>query len=379
MSARLGYNAVMSRDTWRPWLVAIVVAGGLAGIYLFQSVRQTLRPELLAVRVVTATPDGQVYRGGVRHLEAGESFTAAVALKIRRTGSDPYWMAPVEKLSLDGAPTPHRALPAWPERDRSARVLWMTLESANLGGELVPKEEKDLLRYQTFLAPEMGRTLIATNEPEPHNDDFLAPEDQPRAGGPGTLRLAARVEIVADPSDIMPQLAVMSPGPGDSTDPRVAVVMREWDVPEGVRPEAGELFGLPGFEPPPDDPAGVRSRLVELADQRLAVSSAAFASVALTGRPDLDPATLPVLETVRLEGGHLVGASGPIRWGPSVRPGDLLEASGHWLVLLADDGDGALDLDDRAAHCWGHPPTRGPLSDLIEPGPLVFRLRRHGN
>jgi hypothetical protein len=369
----------MSRDTWRPWLVAVVLAGGLAGIYLFQSVRQTFRPELLEVRVVTATPDDQVYRGGVRHLTAGEHFTAAVALKVRRKGSEPYWMAPVEKLSLDGAPTPHKVLPAWPERDRSARVLWMTLESANLGGELVPGKEKELLRYRTFLAGEMGRTLIATNEPEPHNDDFLAPEDQPRAGGPGTFRLAARVEIVADPSHITPQQAVMSPGPGNPTDPRVAVVMREWDVPEEVRPEAGELFGLPGFEPPPGDPAGVRSTLVELADRRLAVSSAAFASTALTGRPGLDPATLPVLETVRLTGGRLLGASGALRWGTSVRPGDLLEASGHWLVLLADDGDGTLDLDDQAAHCWGHPPARGALSDLIEPGPMAFRLRRHGN
>ncbi len=359
--------------------MALVVAGGLAGIYLFQSVRETLRPQLLEVRVVTATPDDQVYRGGVRHLEAGESFTAAVALKIKRTGSEPYWMAPVDKLSFDGASTPHRVLPAWPERDRSARVLWMTLESTNLGGELVPGQEKELLRYRTFLAGEMGRTLIATSEPEPHNDDFLAPEDQPRAGGPGTFRLAARVEIVADPTRIMAEQAVMSPGPGDPDDPRVAVVMRAWNVPEGVRPEAGELFGLPGYEPPPDDSGETRSRLVDLTNRRLAASSATFASTALTGKPDLDPATLPVLETVRLAGGHLVGYSGAMRWGTSVRPGDLLEASGHWLVLLADDGDGTLDLDDQAAHCWGHPPVRGALSDLIEPGPLVFRLRRHGS
>lgn len=368
----------MSRDSLRPWLVAAAIVGAVGALFLMQHAREALRPVLLDVRVVTATEADPVYRDGIRRLAPGEGYTAAVALRIRQAGSGTFWMAPVNRLALDDRDTPHRVLPAWPEKDRVARVLWMTLECTHLGGELTPGEESDLLEYRTFLAGEMGRDLLATTEPEPHNDDFLAPEDQPRTGGPGTFRLVARVEIVSDTSDLAPLQAVVSPGPGDPTGPLVATVMRSWDVPQPVHPEAGELFNLPGFEPPPGDPAGAAARLAGLAGRRLAVSSAAFAGTALTGDPGADLEALPVALDLRLQGGRFLARGRPVRWGKNVDAGDLLEEKGHWLVLLADDGDGVLDLDDEAAHAWGRPPARGTLAGLLEPGPVLMHLRRHG-
>ncbi len=368
----------MSRESLRPWLVAAAIVGIVGTLFLFHRAREALRPVLLEVRVVTATEADPVYRGGTRHLAPGEGYTAAVALRIRQPGSGTFWIAPVDRLALGDGDTPHRVLPAWPEKDRFARVLWMTLECTHLGGELTPGRESDLLEYRTFLAGEMGRDLIATTEPEPHNDDFLAPEDQPRAGGPGTLRLVARVEIVSDTSDLTPLQAVVSPGPGDPTGPLVATVMRAWDASPPLRPEAGELFNLPGFEPPPGDPEDGAARLATLAGRRLAVSSAAFAGTALTGDPAADPGALPVAADLYLDGGRFLARGRPVKWGRDLAVGDLLEEQGHWLLLLADDGDGILDLDDEAAHAWGRPPARGALAGLLEPGPVVLHLRRHG-
>ncbi len=368
----------MVRESLRPVLVAAAIVGVIAALFLGGRVRQAFRPVLKEVRVVTATADDPLYRDGVRHLRPGEAFTAAVALRLERRGKGSYWTAPVERIELGGTPLPHEVVPGWPEADRSVRVLWMTVESVHLGGELTPGEEADLLEYRTFLAPEMGRDLIAAREPEPHNDDFLAPEDQPRAGGPGTLRLAARVEVVADPSDMAPLQAATSPAGPDPLAPGIATVMRAWEVPDGVRPEAGELFGLPGFEPPPDAGDGVTARLAALARDRVAVSSATFVGTAIAGDPALDPASFPVVAQTRLAGGRILSGRGPVTWSRQVRPGDVLDAGGHLYLLLGDDGDGILDLDDDAAHCWGRPPARGHLGDLLEPGPVRLLLRRHG-
>lgn len=368
----------MARESLRPLFVAAAIVGGIAVLYLGGKVRQAFRPVLVEVRVVTATAADPVYRDGVRHLAPGESFTAAVALRLERRGKGSYWIAPVDRIEFGGTPLPHEVVPGWPEADRAVRVLWMTVESAHLGGELTPGEEADLLEYRTFFAPEMGRDLIAVREPEPHNDDFLAPEDQPRAGGPGTLRLAARVEVVADPADVAPLAAVTSPTGPDPTAPGIATVMRAWRAPDGIRPEAGELFDLPGFEPPPDGRDAAARRLTALTRDRVAVSSRTFVGTALAGDPALDPGSLAEVARARLQGGRILAGRAPLAWDRQVRPGDVLDAGGHLYLLLSDDGDGVLDLDDEAAHCWGRPPARGRLGDLLEPGPVRFVLRRHG-
>jgi len=65
------------------------------------------------------------------------------------------------------------------------------------------------------------------------------------------------------------------------------------------------------------------------------------------------------------------------RWGSAVRPGDLLELGGHWMVLLRDDGDGILDLDDMVAHCWHRPAELRPLSELLGEKDGALRHLRH--
>jgi len=368
----------MSGETLRPFLVAAAIVGLVAAFFLGSHVRQAFRPVLEDVRVVTATASDPVYRDGVRHLGPDEAYTAAVVLRLRQRGKGTYWVAPVERVALGGKELPHDVVPGWPEADRAVRVLWMTVESAHLGGELTAGKEEDLLEYRTFLAPEMGRDLIAAREPEPHNDDFLAPEDQTPAGGPGTLRLAARVEVVADPADIAPLQAVTSPTDPRGPLPHPAVLMRGWRVPGGIHAEAGELFCLPGFEAPPDDTGGSAARLVGLARERLATSSATFVATALSGDPSLEPGSLGVVAHLRLAGGRILAGSRSLGWGRDVRRGDVLDMNGHLFLLIADDGDGLLDLDDEAAHSWGRPPARGRLGDLLEPGPVAAVLRRHG-
>ncbi len=368
----------MSKDSLRPLFVAAGIVAVAGAVFFGGKVRQAFRPVLVEVRVVTATAADPVFRDGVRHLAPGEAFQAAVALRLTQRGKGSFWVSPVDRIELGGEPLPHRVVPGWPESDRSARVLWMTVESASLGGELTPGDEQDLLRYRTFLAPEMGRDLIAAREPEPHNDDFLAPEDQPRAGGPGTLRLAARVEVVAEPSDITPLQAVTSSSDPSLGAPGTAAISRAWSVPEGLHTEAGELFLLPGFQPPPGDDGTAAARLVALARSRLAASATTFIGTALLGDPALDPSTLPAVTHLRLKDGRLLAGRRELSWGHGVQPGDVLDAEGHPYLLITDDGDGVLDLDDTAAHCWGRPPVSGSLGNLLEAGPVRLVLRRHG-
>lgn len=80
--------------------------------------------------------------------------------------------------------------------------------------------------------------------------------------------------------------------------------------------------------------------------------------------------------------GHYVDARGRrLTFGPTgeVRPGDLLNfEDGHVGALVADDGDGTLDLDDRIVHTLFREPEIVPIRDCrwsgID-GKEVLRLR----
>ena len=62
----------------------------------------------------------------------------------------------------------------------------------------------DRLKYRTFLAPEMGRSLRAERLPETHNDDHIGQQSTKAPDGAGTVRLYARVEVVETDSDLRP-------------------------------------------------------------------------------------------------------------------------------------------------------------------------------
>jgi len=376
----------MASESRLLWVIfAVLVALILIPLAVWR-VGEARRPVLRDVRIVTATDADPVFREGVRRVGPGDGLSIAAAVLIGRPGGSETWLAPVEQLVIDGAAVDHVAGGEWPEDDRVLRVFWFTVEGAYLGGDLTAENAEKLLAQRTYLAPEMGRSLLAKTVPEAHNDDQINLGDEllPVAGG--TIRLYAKVEIAEKADAISAEQAVTSLGIDNVDDPGFATVRMAAEFPPPVSPSLGELFRLPGFEPQPSatldwnditlSPLGMS--FTELVDARFVASSLTFASVALTGESDMDPAELATLGRVALDAGELRRAGRPLAWGDDVEPGDLLEDRGQYIVLLADDGDGVLTRADRATVCWRRPPIETILDQAIRDDAVSFELLRHG-
>jgi len=375
----------MDADARRPWIVLGVLVLLVAAFIFGHRWSEAGRPVLVEVRVVTATDHDPVFRDGHRQLEPGERFELAVALRLKQRARGEYWLSPARELVLDGAALPHDVGSAWPEKDRLLRVHWSTIECSFLGGELNAGNIAERLKYRTFLAPELGRDPLVQGSMEARNDDFLGQLPPPPDPAPGTLRFRARVEVVAQASDMRPLQALSSPGPEALGDPRIPVVSRDLAAPHGVDPKVGQLFLLPGFEVPPGDmeagEALVRVTghdMAALANERLAASSWTFAATAVSGTASLDPLALQALGTLRITSRGLLRNGRTVSWGGAVEAGDLLEIGGHWIVLASDDGNGFLDAGDRVLHCWRRPPQSVTLIDALDLGAKTVKLYRYG-
>ncbi|MFV2072351.1 MAG: hypothetical protein ACC742_06830 [Thermoanaerobaculales bacterium] len=370
-----------------PILIFLSLAALIALPFLLSHIHESRRPVMAEARIVTATSSDTVFRTGRRTLGAEEIVEIAVALRIERKGRDDRWLAPVGKLAIDGQLVDHLETGEWPEDDRIVRVFWFTVESRNLGGRLTEENVLERLRYRSFLAPEMGRGLRATVFPEAHNDDFLGPDaDATTPPQAGTVRLYARVEVVEDENDLRPLQQVATFGADEILDPAFPVLSRRADLGEGLHPEAGEFFRVPGFEPPGSAPedwdpitlAALGLPFTDAVDQRLIVSSWLLAAVAVSGTTSLVPESLNALGTLTASTDNILRRGRPLRWGRDVAPGDLVADGTHWIVLLGDQGDGLLDPADTVLHCWGRPPTITTLFVAMPSDVSTVELFRHG-
>jgi hypothetical protein len=358
--------------------LAIAIFAALVAIIVlplaYQGIRQKLRPRLVEARVVTATDHDPVFRNGPRQVPPGHEVTVAIAIRIERFGRRSRWLAPATTLELDGTRVDHVEANAWPERDRSLRVFWFTVECINVGGDMSADDAAKRMRYRAFLAPEMGRELLAVTYPESHNDDHLGlPEDTAPVDA-GTLRFYARLESFDPSRELRPQQALTTMPTDRYREPSFPAVHRATTCPGSVRPEIGELFLLPGFEPISDPPDAwnevTREALgvsfTELVERRLAVSSRTFAAVAVNGSPVFEAEALRPSIQLRSKGGAFTSRGRPLRWQQQILAGDLLRDGTHWTVLLSDDGNGELDAADAVIHCWRSPPAKTTLGAVIK-------------
>jgi hypothetical protein len=337
----------MASDSRLPLIIFLTLVVLIASPFLISSLRESRRPVMTEARVVTATSADPVFRDGRRRVASNDEVRAAIALRIERRGRADLWIAPAAELMIGGERVEHLQATGWPEEDRQLRVFWFTIESANIGGELTASTA-DILRYRSFLAPEMGRGLLAVRLPNAHNDDHVGQIEAVAPSSAGTLRLYARVEVIEQEKDIRPLQHVATLDADHIFDPDFPAILRAADLGAGVNEAAGELFLLPGFEP--DGPSrDDRNRVTmpifgrlftDMVEERLVVSSWTLAAVAVSGSATLDP-----------------GNRRPLRWNQDVFEGDLLVDGNHWLVLLRDQGDGLLDHADTVLHCWGRPPV----------------------
>jgi hypothetical protein len=349
-------------------LVAIIVLP-----IAFQAIRERLRPRLVEARIVTATDHDPVFRDGPRRVPPGHQVAVAVALRIERTARQGQWLAPGGELELGGTRIEHIETTTWPERDRGLRVFWFTVESIYIGGEISPDTAAERIRYRPFLAPEMGRDMLAASFPESHSDDHLGLPEGRTPVDAGTLRFYARIEVYDPGEELRATQAVTTTAADRYLDLSFPAVHRSTAVPENLRPELGELFMLPGYEPEVDPPEAwnevTREALgvsfTDLVERRLAASSRTFAAVATGGAPFLDEGDLgQSIRLLRRDGAFTIQGR-PLSWQQEVRAGDLLRDGTHWTVLLADDGNGELDGNDEVMHCWRSPPAKTTLAAAV--------------
>ena len=114
----------MSSDAKRLAAVFAVLVGLIAAPFLIDAVREKRRPVPVDVRVVTATAADPVFSSGDRRLAPGEAVEIALALQVRQLGRGERWLAPVERLRIDGGEVEHETSDGWPDADRALnRVL----------------------------------------------------------------------------------------------------------------------------------------------------------------------------------------------------------------------------------------------------------------
>jgi hypothetical protein len=374
----------MASDSKLPIAIFAALVAIIATPFLVDYVREIRRPVLMEARVVTATDSDTVFREGRRHVQVGETAEAAVAVRFGRRGKAGRWMAPVDRLAIDEREVDHERTGTWPEQAHTLRVFWFSVESTNLGGSLNADNAADRLRYRTYFAPEMGRSLRARRLPETHNDDHIGQQSVTVPEGAGTVRLYARVEVVETESDLRPLQAVTTIGTEDVLEPEFSAVFRPADLGEAINSSVGELFGIPGFEPRSETGSwnevtipSFQMSFTDLVSERFVVSSRTLAAVAVTGEADIGEDAFTDLGTLSITAEKILRRGRALRWQGEVRAGDLLVDGDHWWVLLGDDGNGELDPADTVLHCWGRPPERTTLWASLETEETTVELIRY--
>jgi len=374
----------MASESRLPFVIFAAIVVVIAIPFVVDEIQDRRRPVLMEARIVTATNSDPTYRDGRRLVTPGDQVEIAIALRVQRWGSGEFWISPAPRLEIEGAATPHLQSSVWPDDSRVLRVFWFSVECQNLGGMLTAETVDERLRYRTFLAPEMGRALQAQGLPESHNDDHIGETGDGSPEGPGTIRLYARVEVVEDGGDVRPLQAQATIDAERFLDPTFPTILIEADLGDNIEPSAGELFRLPGFEPQGETPAernavpeqALGKTFSQLVADRMVVSSWTLAASAVSGEPDLDPSRLEELGVVEIDGDRVSGGRRPLLWGKDVISGDLLVDGDHWMILLGDNGDGALDPSDAVLHSWGRPPVRTTLFTAVLSDSASLQHRR---
>jgi hypothetical protein len=353
----------------------------------YRVAREQLRPRLVEVCVVTSSGEDPTFRSGPRSVPPGHDVEVAAALRLKRLWRRSTWLAPAPRLEIRGREVEHVQSAIWPDTTRSVRVFWFTVESTNVGGTLAADNAARRLQYRSFLAPEMGRDLLATRYPEAHNDDHLGPQPDTTPIDAGTLRFYARVEIFDPERDAHPTQAASSLGVDRLLDHDFPAVHRGGQFPEGVEPAVGELFLLPGFELQEgsmDDLEEVTRSAFgmgfsELVDRRLVVSSATFAATALGGTASIDTDRVTSAGAIIFDGDVVRRQGTQLLWNEDVLPGDAIREGGHWVIVLEDDGNGVLDSPDSIIHCWRRSPTKTTVGAVLAESPVELELIRRAH
>jgi hypothetical protein len=365
--------------------VLAVVTAAVAGAVAWSWWRESGTPVLREVAVVYRADGEAVASDRARRLPAGARVEAAAVVSFTRRGGPVRRLCALAPVEVGGERVPVDTPAAWPRGYGALRATWFTVEPAVFGALGIAAATADRLRYQEFLAPELGQSLLVRPAFESHNDDFLSAPLAGNTVAAGPLRLKARVGVYRRDTDVLPLQAISSAGAGALVAGGVPTVVAELPEAPGIDPAVAELLRLaaftfaPGVWPDggPGWPLPLPPR--ELVRRRLIATPQAIAAAAACGDPVAAPWGAPA--TLAVIGGELRHAAtgGRVRWEREASAGDAVSLGERWAVLVADDGDGILSPGDRVLFAWAAPARFGPLAEALggpQAGSSPVLLRR---
>jgi hypothetical protein len=369
--------------SWRPaLLIALALIAALATAVGWWNWKQSRLPRLVSVRVVLQASGESVASNRMRLLPAGSTVEAAAVVSFRAGSGPERRVCGLSPVELDGVRVAVEPLADWPKGVSCLRAAWYTVEPSLFGWTGVgPGDARERLAYRDFLAPELGRGLVAEVPLVAHDDDFLSAELAGNRLPAGVLRVKVRVSSYRGSDELVPKESVASPGAQEILTARVPGFAVELRPLPGVAPGVARLLRLgcftfaPGVWPDGGPGWPLAATPSQLVARGLIVTPQALAAAAAGG----DPLHWPWRRESRLQvrGDALLGPERlPLRWGKEVTPGDAVRSQDRFYALVADDGDGVLSLGDRVLFAWKQPAYFASLADALGSVPPALELLR---
>lgn len=321
----------MEPETRRFWLIALVLAGGVAALLLFGRAQEKLEPELERAWVAIEVGESGVARvGGVR-VDPGKDFTLHAVLQGTSWRGEKVYFTDASRLELPDGEVPPERLRRWGGGEET-RVLWFSVEASKPFAEIGAPEELEDFEFSEFFLPEWPRTWTVSGKWSATSAGVRLPRGITRLPF-GTRRFHVRIEIFGPDSKIRP-LQRLESLKGSDLGVQAEHFPTVHSSLEGVLGPPSTAFGLPQLESAAEAAPGTGEAIAAWRGQRLAFSRLAVIRSALDAA-GADPESL---EWAAVE------LTGTVAW---EAPGNLLRVGDRWVLTYEDHGEpGRLDYDD---------------------------------
>lgn len=319
---------------------AVVALIGLGAIFLLlqPQVEDTFSPQPESAWVAILPEGEDVAVVGPVELDSGTPFRLHAVVGARARDGELVYYTEAERVVLGGEELAPERLRRW-DRSRTVKLRWYSVEGRWPYLPLDAENGVQAFQMQEFLRAQWPLSWSVAGEIDAANDDHLEPDRRPGRQRFGTQRFQVRFQLYTRPDDIVPAYSIASWGVDELKEHVEEFPTVTARLPGAAGP-ASAVFGLTQLAPPSDPPEGMRERISELADHRVAFSR------------------LTVLrDQVRAAGLDFGG----LRWTEAE-----LDGAARWIGEDGDDGEGEGAIDPGAV-------TSGAISsgDLVRVGDRV--------
>lgn len=330
------------------YLVVALIALGAIFLLLQPQVEDTFAPQPESAWVAIQPQGEDLAVVGPVEIDAGTPFRLHAVVAARARDGELIYYTEAERVVLGGDEIAPEHLRRW-DRSRTVKLRWYTVEGRWPYLPLDAESGVQDFQMQEFLRAQWPLSWSVAGEIDVANDDHLEPDRRSGRQRFGTQRFQVRFQLYNRPDDLVPTYSIASWGVDELKEhveefPTVTAVL------PGAPGPASAVFGLTQLAPPSDPPEGMRERISELAEHRVAFSR--FTVL----RDQVRAAGLDFGELrwdeVELDGiARWVSADGDVspRDGSprDIAPGDLVRVGNRVVVAWQDqDEDGFFDYDD---------------------------------